>query len=132
MESKSQVRLDQNSHKLSSFWFGLLLGGALTGSAAFFLGTKQGRKMLKKILDLSENMEETLETFFEEYGEEMKEKGIGLFEDLKKQQKNQAHNPLPSSTIHGLLDKIKIFSPSTQKKVKRFFVKEGKIIEKSA
>lgn len=122
---------EQNNHKLSSFWFGILLGGALTGSAAFFLGTKQGRKTLKKILELSENMEETLETFFEEYGEEIKEKGFELFEDLKKQQKNQPHNSLPSTTIHGLLDKIKVFSPGTQKKVKRFFVKEGKIIEKS-
>lgn len=119
----------QNNHKLSSFWFGVLLGGAITGSAAFFLGTKQGRKTLKKILDLSENMEETLETFFEEYGEEIKEKGIEIFEDLKKHEKNQTHNPLPSATIHGLLDKIKIFSPGTQKKVKRFFIKEGKIID---
>lgn len=122
---------NQNSHKLSSFWFGLLLGGALTGSAAFFLGTKQGRKTLKKMLELSENMESTLEAFFEEYGDEIKERGIELFEDLKKQPKNHANNSLPSSTIHGILDKIKIFSPSTQKKVKRFFVKEGKIIEKS-
>ncbi len=121
----------QNNHKLSSFWFGFLLGGAVTGSAAFFLGTKQGRKTLKKMLELSENMEQTLETFFEEYGEEIKERGIELLEDIKKQPKNQTNNSLPNSTIHGLLDKIKILSPSTQKKVKRFFVKEGKILEKS-
>lgn len=121
----------QNDHKLSSFWFGLLLGGAVTGSAAFFLGTKQGRKTLKKILELSENMEGTLETFFEEYGEEIKEKGVELFEDLQKLPKSHTTNSLPNSTIHGLLDKIKIFAPGTQKRVKRFFVKEGKVVEKS-
>lgn len=132
MESKSQVRLDQNNHKLSSFWFGFLLGGAVTGSTAFFLGTKQGRKTLKKILELTENMEETLETFFEEYGEEIKEKGIELLEDIKKQPKTQANNSFPHSTLHGILDKIKIFSPNAQKKVKRFFMKEGKIVEKSS
>lgn len=122
----------QNSHKLSSFWFGLLLGGAVTGSAAFFLGTKQGRKTLKKLLELTEDMEGTLETFFEEYGDEIKEKSIEFLEDIKKQPKNQTNTSLPNSTIHELLDKIKILSPGTQKKVKRFFVKEGKILEKSS
>lgn len=108
MESKSQVRLDQNNHKLSSFWFGLLLGGALTGSAAFFLGTKQGRKTLKKILELSENMEGTLETFFAEYGEEIREKGEELLDEVKKLPKNHQNSPSTNSTLHGLLDKIKI------------------------
>jgi gas vesicle protein len=119
----------QNQHKLSSFWFGFLLGGAITGSTAFFLGTKQGRKTLKKLLEMTEDMEGTLQTFFEEYGNEIREKGAELFDEVKKIPKNLNPISSTSSTIHGILDKIKILSPSTQKKVKRFFVKEGKIIE---
>ncbi len=120
---------NQNQHKLSSFWFGFLLGGALTGSAAFFLGTKQGRKVLKRLLEMSEDIEGTLQTFFEEYGDEIREKGVELWGEVKKLPKHHANTSSPSSTIHGLLDKIRILSPGTQKKVKRFFVKEGKIIE---
>jgi len=120
---------NQNEHKLSSFWFGFLLGGAVTGSAAFFLGTKQGRKTLKRLLEMSEDMEGTIQDFFEEYGEEIREKGAELLEEVKKLPKNHTNTPSPGSTIHGILDKIKILSPGTQKKVKRFFVKEGKIIE---
>ena len=132
MQSQNQVRLDQNNHNLSSFWFGLVLGGIMTGSAAFFLGTKQGRKTLKRVIEMTEDMEGTLETFFEEYGDEIREKGKELLDDVKKLPKNNTHTTSSSSTIHGLLDKIRIFSPETQKKVKRFFVKEGKIVEKSA
>ncbi|MBI3366238.1 YtxH domain-containing protein [Candidatus Roizmanbacteria bacterium] len=120
---------NQNSHKLSTFWFGFLLGGALTGSAAFLLGTKQGRKTLKKILEMSENIEETVQDLFEEYGDEIREKGSELFDSVKKLQKNHSHDNPPFHSLSGLLDRIKILSPSTQKRVKRFFVKEGKIIE---
>lgn len=110
MESKNQVRLDQNNHKLSSFWFGVLLGGAVTGSAAFFLGTKQGRKTLKRILEMTEDMEGTLKDFFEEYGEEIREKGEELLGEVKKLPKNHQNSPSTNSTLHGLLDKIKIKS----------------------
>ncbi len=120
---------NQNSHKLSSFWFGFLLGGALAGSAAFLLGTKQGRKTLKRVLEMSEDIEGTLQSFFEEYGDEIREKGEELWDEVKKLPKHHTNASPPGSTIQGLLDKIKILSPATQKKVKRFFVKEGKIIE---
>ena len=92
----------QNQHKLSSFWFGFLLGGAITGSTAFFLGTKQGRKTLKKLLEMTEDMEGTLQTFFEEYGNEIREKGAELFDEVKKIQKNLNHISSTSSTIHGI------------------------------
>ncbi len=116
MGSKSQVRLDQNNHKLSSFWFGFLLGGLLTGSAAFLLGTKQGRKTLKKVLEMSENIEETLKDLFDEYGDEIREKGVELLDNLKDLPKNHTHASPQTSTLYGLLDKIKILSPTTQKK----------------
>ncbi len=118
----------EKQNKLSAFWFGFLLGGGLTATAAFFLGTKQGRKTLKKVLELSENMEDTLEELVDEYGDEIKEKGLEIADELKKNSKNLLNTP-ESHSLHSLLDKMKVFSPATQKKVKRFFVKEGKILE---
>ncbi len=120
--------MEKTSNKLSSFWFGFLLGTGVTGAAAFFLGTKQGRKTLKKLIELSENMEDTLEGLVEEYGDDIREKGIEIVDELKKAAKTN-HDTPESHTLHSLLDKMKVLSPTTQKKVKRFFVKEGKIFE---
>lgn len=119
---------NQSSHKLSTFWFGFLLGGLTAGSAAFFFGTKQGRKALKQLLEASENIEETLGIVFEEFGDDLKEKGEVIIEELSKETKNHLHKAEPR-TLNSLLDKIKTLSPTTQKKVKRFFVKEGRIVE---
>ena len=113
--------MENQNHKLSSFWFGFLLGGLLTGGAAFLFGTKEGRKTLKKLLELSEDLEENLASLVEEYGEEIKEK--------ISEEKPRINKPSSSKTIDSLLDKIKTLAPQTQKKVKRFFVKEGKLLE---
>lgn len=123
MQNQNQLKLE-HEHKLSSFWFGFLLGGVAAGSAAFFLGTKRGRKTLKHLLEMTEDMEQSLETLFDEYGDEIREKGSEFFDELKKLPKGDSHTPIVGSTLHGLLDKMKTLSPGTKKKEKQFFVKE--------
>ncbi|KKQ01604.1 MAG: hypothetical protein US11_C0006G0046 [Candidatus Roizmanbacteria bacterium GW2011_GWA2_36_23] len=113
----------QNNHPVSNFWFGYLLGSITVGAGVFFFGTKKGRKTLSKLLELSENLEENIMTLLEELEENIEEKGQIVQAEAKKIERN-------SPTISYLLDKMKLFSPHHEKKVKKFFVKEGKIIEK--
>lgn len=119
----------QNNHKLSSFWFGFLLGGSLAGLTAFLFGTKQGRNTLKKILEMSENIEETVKLLLNEYSKEFKEKEEEIINQITNLTKKQQSRKTLNSTLQEVLNKINILSPETQKKVKRFFVKEGKTIE---
>lgn len=102
----------QNNSKTSNFWFGFSLGIISMSALIYLFGTEKGRKNLKKILDLTENLEETINLL----GEELT--GTNIFNDDKK------------ATLGSLLDKMKVLSPLLEKKqVKKFFVKEGKIIE---
>lgn len=109
---------NQNKHQVSNFWFGFLLGTATAGTSAFLFGTKNGRKTLKTLLELSENLEENIMMIAEELGEELTEKANKtLHEPIKSQKKD-------NSTIGTILHKIKILSPQQASKQKKFFVKE--------
>lgn len=111
---------NKDHHKISNFWFGFALGAATVGTASYLLGTKQGRKTLKKMLEFSENLEENLIDLGHEFEEAVVEKGDELRNEIKKL-------PQEHPTFGSLLDKIRDFSH--RKEVKRFFVKEGKITE---
>ncbi len=65
---------DQNHNKNSNLWLGFAFGAASVSVLAFFLGTKKGREMLKKILELSENMEENALVIAEQIEEAILEK----------------------------------------------------------
>ncbi len=110
--------VSQNEHKLTNFWLGFAFGGIMAGGAAYLLGTKQGRKTLKTILEMSENWEENLAEIIEEVGQELGEKGSEIIQEFKKQPPVKNH-----SSIQGLLTKMRSLSPEN-KKEKRFFVKE--------
>ena len=135
MLNQNQAKLDQNQpnpnnhHQVNNFFFGFALGVGAAGAAAFFLGTKKGRKMLKSALELSENLEENLLLLGEELGQTLAEKGIDLREELKNLPKQVtttvSHFKKEHHGLDGLLHKIKALSPSP---VKKFFAKEGKII----
>jgi len=110
----------QNDHKSSNFWFGFSLGVAGCGAFLYLFGTEKGRKTLQKLLDLTENLEETINLISEELT------GKTIFPEEKK-----TTNKKNSSTITSIISKIKVLSPLFEKKqVKKFFAKEGRLIEK--
>ena len=66
MQGYSPAKRDQNHNKSSNLWLGFAFGAIAATTIAFLLGTKKGRQMLKKILELSENLEENALTIAEE------------------------------------------------------------------
>jgi len=66
--------LDQNHNKNSNIWLGFAFGAITATTLAFFLGTKKGRLMLKKILELSENLEDNALVIAEQIEEALIEK----------------------------------------------------------
>jgi hypothetical protein len=115
----------ENQNKLSTFWLGFILGAIATGAGAYFFGTKKGREMLKKILELSENLEENLLIIGEELEEELGETGKQIKETLMElpNKINQQDNKT-SKGIDSLLNKISMLSPNQKKSDKKFFIKE--------
>jgi len=114
--------MENRDNNSSNFWLGFVLGIIAAGSAAYFFGTKNGRKQLQQILELSDNLEENVGLFIEEMGEEFRTKGE---EELKKIQNEvttsfQKEQP----ALHKILDKIRVLSPQTGKKDKKLFIKE--------
>ena len=109
----------QNNPKTSNFWFGFSLGIVSISALIYLFGTEKGRKTLKKLLDLTENLEDTINLLTEELT------GTTIFKEEKKE-----GNKKTISSVNSLLDKMKILSPLLEKKqVKKFFVKEGKLLE---
>ena len=84
---------DQSSHKATNFWFGFSLGILACGTLGYLFGTKNGRKTLKNLLDLTENLEENL---------------LDIIQELEKEKE-----PVKkiASTITNVIDKVKSFSP---------------------
>lgn len=90
---------NQNEHKTSHLWLGFAFGTATTLTLTFLLGTKKGREILKKLLEVSENLEENLLALGEELEEELLKKGKEFKKDLK---------TLPDqSTLRDVREKIK-------------------------
>lgn len=91
---------DQNKSSLTNFWFGFSLGAITLTIAGYLLGTKNGRILLKKILELSENLEENLLLLGEELEENI----------LEKSQADQTFKSTPKihSTLRDVLEKIKV------------------------
>jgi hypothetical protein len=86
-------------------WIGFGLGASLTLLVSFFLGTKKGREMLKKILEVSENLEEDVLKMAEEVE--------GMLIHKTEQVKNHAETS-KRPHIGNLLDKIKTLIPSSE------------------
>lgn len=129
MLNQNQANQQNNYPKINNFFFGFALGAGVTAAAAFLLGTKKGRKILKNALELSENLEENLLILGEELGETLAEKGIEIKEELKNLPKQAvgavSHLKKEHHGLDSLLHKIKTLSPAP---VKKFFAKEGKIL----
>jgi uncharacterized protein HemX len=98
----------QNKQKTSNFWLGFSLGGVALGLGVFLFGTKKGREMLVKILQLTENLEENLIALEKYIEKELANNKNDLKEELKKTSRNIRND---YSSLTGLLEKIKFLSP---------------------
>ncbi len=96
MQKQNQA-LDKTDHKISNLWLGFAFGAITTSVVAFLLGTKKGREILKKLLELTENLEENILIVAEEIEETLIDKA----EKLKTSAKEKP-------ALGNILDKMKI------------------------
>lgn len=108
---------NQNQHKLTQFWLGFAFGGIAVGGAAYLLGTEKGRKILRQILDLSENLEENLLLLAEELEEKIEEETGKIKETVENV---EAEHPKLNKVLHT----IKSLTGSVDKTEKKFFIKK--------
>jgi len=114
----------ERNQRISNFWFGFSLGILFTSFFAFLFGTKKGRKILKNFLEYSENYEENLRQFLEEIR-------FLLKENQKNSKKNVHQEKEVNLNFSGIVERIKYLANPIKKQTKKFFVKEGKILEKT-
>lgn len=95
---------NQNKHKSSNFWNGFALGAAVASLTTFLLGTKKGRVLLHKTLELSENLEEHILSISEELGHELMQQHEF---PSKSTDQTQKYQPI----LQTVLEKIKSLSP---------------------
>lgn len=95
--------------------FGLVMGGVVGSSALYMLGTKEGRKKLRDILDALENMDSDL---------------IHELETMLKDDDGAAVKQVKSiaTDITQVLDKIQSTMP-IKKQVEKYFAKDGKVLK---
>ena len=114
----------------TNFWFGFALGSVSATFLSYFVGTKKGRETTKKFLESLEHMDEEPSHFFEIF-----KKAIAQIQEELPESRTQdtlGHSSAKHSEvspIQSIIEKIRVSTvPATEKKVKRFFVKDGKMI----
>ena len=114
----------EKNHRIGNFWFGFGLGTIFTVFFIFLFGTKKGRKTLKNFLEFSENIEENLSDLLTNLKINLKENP----------EENKKSNPIEiKNSLFKIISQIKFLThPEVKKQTKKFFVKEGRIIEKSS
>lgn len=105
----------------SNFWFGLIMGAAVGASGLYVLGTKNGRKFAKKMLDAAENWEMVLEDAVEEFD-------INTFSERENIKEGAGEL---GKKVKGDMETVleKIFSVAHKQEVKKYFSKDGKILK---
>lgn len=63
--------MKNNDHKSSNFWFGFALGTIGAVASTYLLGTKNGRKTMQQVLDLTEDLENNVEALTHELKKEL-------------------------------------------------------------
>lgn len=128
------MRHQNNEHQYNKFWFGFALGGAVCGAAAMLMGTKQGRKNLRKTLDYMEHAEtqpdqihkilDTVYSFYHTITEQTTDQKKHSEEELP----NQAEPESKKEDVHSInsvIEKMKNIT-SESKTDKKFFFKTKK------
>jgi gas vesicle protein len=105
----------KHNEQQGGFWFGMMMGSVVGSSALYLLGTKEGRKKFRNILDSLEDIDteliHELETMLSD------EDGAGV-----KNVKSVV------TDIAQVLDKIQSTIP-VKKHVEKYFAKDGKVLK---
>lgn len=97
------------------FLFGLVMGGIVGSSALYMLGTKEGRKKMRNILDSLEDIDGEL---------------VSEIESMLKDEDGTAVKNVKSiaTDISQVLEKIHATIPM-RKQVEKYFAKDGKVLK---
>lgn len=94
---------NEHAHHQDTFWSGLSLGAIVGATGLALFGTKRGRELVQKMLDVTENFEES---------------AAGLIQDLEKEldvdENVKAAGSAGANAIESLLDKIQSIMPEKQ------------------
>lgn len=97
---------NHNHHNIrhhSNFWFSFTLGTLFGAGGLFFIGTKQGRKLLQKIIDMSENLEGSVEEIITSFQENVHDQEKKI-----------------DDSLHSVLEKIRTTLPVKKEQDKPF------------
>jgi hypothetical protein len=99
----------EQPHFASSFFWGACFGAA----GLYLVGTKQGRHILKRLMDSVEKLENSTEDIFEVLEDkldgQLNEESLQNLVELG--EKKEEHH-VPSSNLHSVMEKIKLSLPS--------------------
>jgi|GEM_PF-1176287 len=87
---------NQDNVRTGNFWVGFAAGMSVAAVAAYLFGTKQGRSMLLKSVNFSENIDHNLEKVLGE-----------LSRKQKTSKKSENASPTPFDGLGVLIDKIR-------------------------
>ncbi|KXK10822.1 MAG: hypothetical protein UZ22_OP11002000583 [Microgenomates bacterium OLB23] len=105
----------KHNDQQGGFLFGLVVGGVVGSSALYMLGTKEGRKKLRGILDSLEDIDGDL---IRELESALKDDGGSAIQNVKS----------IATDIHQVLDKIHATIP-VKKQIEKYFAKDGKMLK---
>lgn len=91
---------NEKNHHQQSFWSGLSLGVIVGASGLALFGTKKGRELVQKMLDITENFEESAGNVISDL-----EKELHVDENIR------AAGNAGFTAIESLLDKIQSIMP---------------------
>ncbi len=123
------IKMSQQHHNPSNFWFGFSLGTIMGVAGVYLFGTEQGRKNLHKALELTENLEETVEKAMGGVGEEYID-GLAGSETVGRDKGAEAGSVVEEkeSLLQTLLKTVIDFAARSQTKTHNFEVRNGKVV----
>lgn len=104
----------QHEHA-SNFWFGFAFGAVALAAGSFFLGAKDGRDFLKRLLEFTEDLEKNLENLQDELHEESKKiesQGSETFSQMKDSVAEKLSPSTKPKPLENILEKIHSLSPT--------------------
>lgn len=114
------IHHDHHKKQQTHMWFGFTLGSIIGASGLFLIGTAQGRKLLKKAMEMAENMETSVGKMLADLEDEVEEKGQKIKDIVE---------PLIETTpLHTVLQKIQTVLPP-HKTTEKSYVKHNKSLQ---
>lgn len=114
------IHHDHHKKQQSQMWFCFTLGSIIGASGLFLIGTAQGRKLLRKAMEMAENMETSASKMIADLEDEAEEKGQKI--------KDFAEPLIGHTPLHTVLQKIQTVLPQ-HKVIEKSFVKHHKSLK---